>query len=426
WTATDEADHTFESFFRLSTASNFDQFRNALSLYGAPSQNFVYADVKGHIGYVLPGRIPIRADPADRGGRIRSGSDGKHDWTGTIPFKDLPWQLDPPGGMIVTANNAAVDAKYPHFIASEWDPGYRAQRIADLLAAAAKAGGVTTDTLRSIQMDTKVTRADRVIPTVASARPSTTDGAVVAERIVAWAERDCPVDSIGCAAYQAFEYRLVRDLFDDELGTLAREYVGSGASLQAMIGLLADPGNAWWDDTRTAGTTETRDDIVARALDEAGAELRRAYGDPGSWTWGRMHQARFEEATLGSSGIGPLEWYFNKGPYAAPGAAGAVDNVYYRPSRAYPDPEDPTYAPVGIDGVFEVTNLPSYRLSIDLADLDGAEIIQTTGQSGNPFDRHYGDMIEPWLTGGTVPLPFTPAAIHDATVQVLQLVPPAT
>jgi penicillin amidase len=231
------------------------------------------------------------------------------------------------------------------------------------------------------------------------------------------------MDSLGCAAYEAFEYRLVRDLFDDELGPLAREYVGSSASLQAMIGLLEQPNATWWDDSRTPDVKETRDEIVARALDEAGAELRAAYGDPASWTWGRLHQATFEEATLGTSGIGPLEWYFNKGPYAAPGAAGAVNNVYYRPSVAYPDPDDPSYVPAGIDRVFDVTTLPSYRLSIDMADLDGARIIQTTGESGNPFDRHYGDMIDAWLLGDTVPLPFSPTAVHESMLQTLALVP---
>ncbi len=424
WTATDAVDGTFDAVFHLNTATTFQQFHEAFRTYGAPSQNFVYADVKGHIGYVLPGRIPIRADPNDHGARIRSGSAGGQEWTGTIPFEDLPWQLDPPSGMIVTANNAAVDAKYPHFIAQEWDPGYRARRVTELLGAAAADGGVTTDTLRAIQADTKVTRADQVMPFVESGGLTSPEGALVVQAIAGWQQRDCPLESVGCMAYLAFEYRLVRDIVDDELGPLAREYVGSGASQQAAISLLAEPDSAWWDDTRTGGVTETRDDIIVRALDEAGQELKAAYGnDATSWTWGRAHQATFEEATLGSSGIAPLEWYFNKGPYAAPGAAGAVNNAYYQPSRAYPDPDDPTFKPVGIDGVFGVTTLPSFRLSMDLGDLDGARIIQSTGQSGNPFDRHYGDMIPAWLNGETVPLPFTPTATSKATVQTLQLVP---
>jgi len=100
-----------------------------------------------------------------------------------------------------------------------------------------------------------------------------------------------------------------------------------------------------------------------------------------------------------------------------------VNNTYYQPSRAYPDPEDPSYQPVGIDDVFSVTNLPSYRLSIDLGDLDGARIVQTTGQSGNPFDHHYGDLIDDWLTGVSVPFPFSVTATSDAAVERLRLVP---
>jgi penicillin amidase len=425
WTGTDDVDGAFESLFHVNTASDFEEFHAAFEGYGSPSQNFVYADVDGHIGYVLPGRIPIRADPADRGARIRSGSDGRHDWVGTIPFEDLPWQLDPPSGLIVSANNAAVDAKYPYFVADEWDPGYRAKRITQLLEAAVADGGVTIRDIRAIQSDTTVVRAVEVVPFVGNARPATEDGKVLLARILDWHAFDCPTESVGCAAYLGFEYRLIRGLFDDELGPLAREYVGGGASWQAMIALLSRPDSPWWDDTRTADRHETREDVIAAALDETGRELRAAYGDKDRWTWGALHTATFREATLGSSGIGPLDWYLDKGPYAVPGAAGAINNTYYRPSRAYADPDDPTYVPVGIGRLFEVTNLPSYRLAIDLADPDGARIVQTTGQSGNPFDTHYGDLIDDWIHGDSVPLPFTPAAVKDASIQVLELLPKA-
>jgi penicillin amidase len=103
--------------------------------------------------------------------------------------------------------------------------------------------------------------------------------------------------------------------------------------------------------------------------------------------------------------------------------SGAVDNTYFRYSAAYPDPLEPDYVPVGIERVFEVTNLPSYRLTIDMGDLDGARIVITTGQGGNPFGRHYNDQIGPWTNGGTVALPFTPGAVAAATTSTLTLVP---
>jgi penicillin G amidase len=186
--------------------------------------------------------------------------------------------------------------------------------------------------------------------------------------------------------------------------------------------MLNDPKSPWWDDV-TTDRKETQADILNRALDAAGADLRKTLGDPAGWTWGRMHTATFREQTLGTSGIGPLEAYFNKGPVPVAGAAGAVDNTYYRPSTAYPDPNDPDFVPVPVTGIFNVTNLPSYRFTIDMTDLDDARIVQTTGQSGNPFDSHYGDLIDEWASGDTIPLPFSEEAVEEATVKRLELVP---
>jgi penicillin amidase len=101
-----------------------------------------------------------------------------------------------------------------------------------------------------------------------------------------------------------------------------------------------------------------------------------------------------------------------------------VNNNYYRLSRAYPDPADPDSVPAGLDQLFTVTNGPSYRLAVDMGDIDGARIVITTGQSGNPFDAHYGDMIPLWATGETVPLPFSPGNVVASAVQTLTLSPP--
>jgi penicillin G amidase len=414
-------DRTVESFLRLMVATDFTSFREALSGFVGPAQNFVYADVDGHIGYQLPGVIPTRSDPDDRGLRPVSGSDGSGEWTGRIPFEELPSALDPEDGWIVSANNAVTDEAYPHFIGAEFDPGYRAERIIDLINDYGQ-DGLNVPEMSAIQNDTAPLRARDIVLALGDSQPATPDGALLAARIADW-DGACLVDSRGCAAYMAWEYRVLRQMFDDELGPLARDYVGSTASWVALEQALADPTWSWWDDTTTPGVTETADVIVAAAMDAAGADLRAAFGDPDGWTWGRMHTATFQEATVGSSGIGPLEWYFNAGPVAVDGADGAIDASYYRLARGYPDPDDPSTEPAGMDQLFTVTNLPSYRLVMDMSDLDGARIVITTGQSGLPFDRHYTDQIEPWRTGGTLPLPFTPAAIDAATVATLTLEP---
>jgi len=424
WTSTLPAaspDRTFEAVLGLDTARDFTSFRETLSKYLGPAQNFVYADVDGHIGYQLAGYIPIRSDPRDMGDRPVQGGPGGSEWTGHVAFEELPSRLDPVEGWIVTANNAPVDAGYPHFIGREWDPGYRAERIIDLLTQYGQ-DGLTTAEMSTIQNDTAPLRASPIVERIANARPRTPDGQTIATRIADW-DGSCATASQGCAAYMAWEYRVLRDIFDDELGDLARDYVGTTVSWVKLVALLDDPHSPWWDDTTTPSVRESADDIVARAMDEAGAELRAALGGPESWSWGRLHTATFEEATLGKSGIGPLEWYLDEGPLAVPGAAGAIDNTYYKFSRAYPDPTDPAFRPVGIDGVFTVTNLPSYRLVIDMKDLDGARLVITTGQSGNPFDRHYNDQIDRWRDGLALPMPFTAAAVAAATVSTLTLTP---
>jgi penicillin amidase len=419
-TSTADIDQTFEAILGVNTASNFEEFRESMSLYGAPSQNFVYADVDGHIGYQFPGFIPIRDGDGGKGNRPRAGDDGAHEWVSRVPFEELPWQLDPPSGSIVTANNAVVDDGYPYHISDQWDPGYRAERVADGLLARGE-DGLSFDDMTELQLDTAMGRARDAAMWLSAAQADTDNGRLVLERILGWDGR-CDPDSLGCAAWSMFEYRLQRDVFDDDLGPLARDYVGSSVSWQVIGNLFDEPESAWWDDVTTPDQ-EGSSDIVTKALDGAGADLGAIYGAPSGWTWGRLHTATFKEPTLGSSGIGPLEWYFNDGPHAVAGAAGAIDAVSYRFRRAYPDPLDPDYVPVGPNGVFDVTNLPSLRFAIDMNDLDGARIVITTGQSGNPFDHHYNDLIEPWRTGETVPVPFTPAAIDAAAAQTLTLQP---
>jgi penicillin amidase len=424
WTSTSPdagPDRTVESFLKLMVAADFASFREALSGFVAPAQNFVYADADGHIGYQMPGVIPIRSDATDHGARPVSGDDGSGEWTGRIPYDDMPSAYDPEDGWIVTANNAPTDESYRYFIGAEFDPGYRAERIIDLINDYGQ-DGLSVPEMSAIQTDTAPLRARGIVEAIADAQPATRDGALIAERIADW-DGSCVVDSMGCAAYMAWEYGVLRSLFDDELGPLAREYVGSTSSWVALENALADPADPWWDDTTTPEVTETADQVVANSMDDAAAELRAAFGDPGGWIWGRMHTATFREATLGSSGIGPLEWYFNAGPTAVDGADGAVDASYYRLRRGYPDPEDPDFQPLGMDGLFTVTNLPSYRLVMDMSDLDGARIVITTGQSGLPFDRHYTDQIGPWINGTTLALPFTAAAVEAATVATLTLEP---
>jgi penicillin amidase len=432
WTALAAEDHTVEAILGVNRATDWTSFREALRSFGAPAQTFLYADVEGHIGLQIPGLYPIRR--SGDGSVPVPGWDLAYEWTGYVPFDDLPYVFDPPSGVIVTANNAPVSRDFPYFLGVEWDAGYRAARVAELLAAP---GLRTTDEFRAMQGDAKLTRAAAVVELsgLADGIPTTGDGAAVTERILAWATDGpdgytCGTDSVGCAAYEAFEVRLLRDLFDDELGggaakdSLASMYVGSDLSREALRALLGDPTNAWWDDVTTPGMVETSGEIIRRALGEAGAALRAELGDPDAWTWGRLHSVRFDEATLGKSGIGPLEWAFDRGPFQVAGDCDIVDATCGSISALYPDPYADEPEPVApLSAAFAVRGHPSYRLVVDMGALDGATIVQATGESGVPFDAHYGDWTEEWLSNSPFTLPFTRAAVDAAGVGTLVLTP---
>ena len=156
--------------------------------------------------------------------------------------------------------------------------------------------------------------------------------------------------------------------------------MGTEAAHEFLTRLVADPSSPWWDDTTTPTVTETRNEVIGVALDKAAQDLKAGLGDPGKWTWGSIHTVTFQEQTLGTSGIGPLEWIFNKGPYAAPGSCTTVFKVCGSISDDWPTGD----AKADLQERFAAGSSPSYRLVVDMKNLDQATIIQTTRTVGRP------------------------------------------
>jgi penicillin G amidase len=423
WTAIALPDRIIEAFLNIDTAANWNDFRGALRLFGAPSQNFVYADVDGNIGYQMPGAIPVRTLPSDQGLRPVPGWDGQHEWVSFIPFDQLPSVYNPPSGRIVTANNP-VDGG-ANFIGAEYDRGDRAARITQLLDAAKRT--VTTATMTSIQGDTTLLRGLRMQAALKAMgpKPLTADGQAVLDAVLGW-DGTCPVASTGCSAFSVFEMSVERAIFDDDLGPYAANYTGTDWANDLAATLIGTPDgqtSAWWGN-RKAGTGADASKITATALDSAGALLRRDAGEPKDWVWGKIHTIVFKELTYGDSGIGPLEWYFDTGTYPVAGANGAPDNTSYGFGGAYPDPVDGSPATATtLSQIFNVTLGPSMRAIYDMGSLDSSRIVTTTGQSGVPFSAHNQDFVPKWLANETVPLPFTADAVAKATSSSLVLQP---
>ena len=147
WTVFD--DPVLVPFFDVDAARNWQEFRGALSHFSGPAQNIVYADVDGHIGYQAAGHIPIRK--AGDGSLPVSGTDDAHEWTGYVPFNQLPSVYDPASGVIATANNRVTPAGYRYSLSTQWGSPYRTERIYHVLESTQK---FLADDMLKLQTDT--------------------------------------------------------------------------------------------------------------------------------------------------------------------------------------------------------------------------------------------------------------------------------
>ncbi|NUT33683.1 MAG: penicillin acylase family protein [Hamadaea sp.] len=402
WTALDPG-RTGDALFALNRAANWTDFRAAAAMFEVPAQNMIYADVEGNIGYQSPGRIPVRGKGDGRW--PAPGWDSAYDWTGYIPFAQLPNVLNPASGYVATANQAVIGKQYQPFLTDDWSYGYRSQRINDMITSTAKAGKITLDDVQKMQFDNRNGFAPTLVPWLVQTAPQEAADAV--KLLDGW-DYQQPESSAAAAYYNAVWRQLLRLTFE-ELGYGDAGYPADGGDrwFEVVRGLLADANAAYWDDTTTTGKRETREEILAQAQKAAVAELTEAQGDkPAEWRWGAMHTLTARNATFGSSGIAPIEWLFNHETTGVSGGDAIVNATGWTAGEGY-----------------EVDAVPSMRMIVDLADLDRSRWIQLTGNSGHAFSVNYSDQYELWRTGETAPFWFAKSSIDAATEHTLTLHP---
>jgi penicillin amidase len=388
----------------LDLASNWDEFRRALESWDVPSQNFVYADIEGHIGYQSPGLIPIRT-PGHQGLVPVPGWNGEYEWQGFIPFDELPRAFDPARGFIVSANNKVAPDDYPYSLAYEWSAPYRAQRITDLLSANSK---VTVDDIKSLHAQTYCLPAEALRPYLQAVQPASDLETAALELVKAWDLLN-EADSKGAAVYQVWYWFLVRETLGDELSAdLLSSYLTYDTShVPMMVGLMSQADNTWFDDTSTT-QRETRDDIVRRSFSAAVSWLAKNLGSkPDQWKWGRLHTKTFVHQPLGQSGIGIIERLFNTKAIPARGDNFTVDAAWFD----YAQP-------------FSMSGGVSQRLIVDLGDWGNSLSVHSTGQSGQLFHPHRADMVRPWQNVEYHPLLFSRADAEARAEGTLTLSPP--
>ena len=402
WTSL-QPENLTRAVLRINQAQNWETFREALHDWASPSQNFIYADVDGNIGYQMPGKIPIRKN--SDGKAPAAGWNGDADWTGYIDFEQLPNLFNPPQGFIVTANNAVVDDQYPYLLTHDWERGYRARRITQLIESKAK---LSVADMTVFHMDAHAVHADDLLPLLdqikLNDKPDSKYGPALAA-LKAW-DRIYRRDSIGATIFEAYWKHLAHNIFDDELGPeLAKQVIDLQTPTKlAVKNTLAQADAPWWDNVTTPDK-ETRDTIVEQSLGAALAELTgKLGGDLSQWQWGKLHMITFQNQTLGKSGVAPIEALFNRGPFSVDGASSTVNAE-------------------NTNQEFRVTSHPSWRMVVDLGDFNQSVAVHPTGQSGHAGHPHYDDMMKLWLEGRTQALLWQRADIEQGAEGRLQLMP---
>ena len=390
---------TAQAIFALNRARDWNEFRAAAELFDVPSQNLVYADVDGNIGYQAPGVVPTRS--AGDGTVPLPGWTSANGWSGAVPYGELPSMLNPDRGYIVTANNAVSETG--PMLTKDWDLGYRAEgielRLSELIASGEK---LTATDMTDIQLDTRDANAGQFLPVIAELDLDG-DAARGAALLAGWDGR-ADADSGESAYFAVFWRTLLGEMF----GTLPEESrpVGGDRWFSVVGTLLGEPDSTWWTDEE-AGVAG-RDEMLARALATAWQEASDRLGDdPEAWRWGRLHTLSLTNPSFGESGIAPIEWLFNRGPYEVGGGSDIVNAIGWDASVGY-----------------EVNWVPSLRMVVDLDDLDASTWVNLTGASGHAFHPHYDDQARLWQRGETRTWPFTIDAVRAAADESLQLRPP--
>ncbi len=378
---------------RMDQARTWDEFRDACSYSRIPSENMVWADRTGNIGYQAVGIAPLRPNWS---GLIPVPGDGRYEWNGYLPIKALPHLFNPAKGFIATANNYLFppDYPYPDAVHFTWADPFRFSRITELLGAGRLES--VPDMIR-MQNDVVSIPARELTPLLRDlAIPDATVG-TARDLLVAW-NASLDADSVPAGIYEMWLRRLQTNVRDLLVPSEARPFIGN-LNLKKIIDCLNAPDGRFGADA-TAG----RDALLVRSLTEAVAELTKRFGaDMSGWRWGqnRYHHALIHHM-LGGAVTPELAAKLNVGPYPRGGdsytvnATGGSDN---QPSGG------------------------SFKIITDTEDWDNSLGLNNPGQSGDPDNPHYRDLFELWARGKYFPIFYTRAKVESVTEERLTLTP---
>ncbi len=369
WPALMKNDTTAQSMIEINYAKNWPEFVAALKDFVAPSQNFIYADVMGNIGYYLPGRIPVRIG-IDAKYPIFPGKNTPT-WSGFIPFDQLPHVENPKAGYIVAANNKIVPDSYPYALTFHWkEPPYRAERILALLRT--HQGLLTMQSMQAMQLDTVSQFWLDLKPVLVLMHPKDSTSEQALALLQGWSG-DMRMDSVPATIY-AYWYR--------ELLSMQPAFIQAVSYRQEALFIVQQlKNNGSYCQIHGAKNCQ---EFMQNTLQVALQKLIHDQGAlPQNWQWGQVHHAVFRYLGLGESKA--LGFIWNR-QISTPGDRYTIDVGVYDEKN------------------FNQIAGSSYRQIIDLSDFQRSVYMQTLGQSGNVLSPFYQNFMQPWRDGRYISL----------------------
>jgi penicillin amidase len=391
-----EGPTTLPGLLDLNRATGWEEFRAALRQWTTPSLNIVYADVEGNIGYQMLGQVPIRA----RGeGLVPSpGWSGQYEWTGTLPFDELPRAFNPPDGLWATANQDISKHSRAFFGREFVDPA-RYTRIRQVLEAKERHSAVDFGALQADEVSLPGREIARLL--VRQVLPRTELARRALDELRGWDGR-VSADSAAAAIYEVFRNELITVRHGEQLGELLPALLGVGP--HPLLGVVS---SHYFLQTRRVLDylrSDPDDGVVQRAFEGSVEVLRRRLGTGvGAWQWGRLHALKLEHSLSMRKPLGAL---FDVPPFPWGGDLETVRAGGSLPGQ------------LAAGGP-----ISAYRFIADCADWDHSLGCLPGGQSGHRGSPHYSDQVEAWRRVAYHPLAFSRPAITRYARHTLKLTP---
>ncbi|MDP5134751.1 penicillin acylase family protein [Rheinheimera baltica] len=383
WTGANTNDRSYEAFYRLNYAWNWQEFVGALDVLSAPAMNMLYMDVDDNIGYLGAGDIPVRGK--GQGQYPMPGWEVEAQWQGMIPKSLMPKEFNPERGFIVSANNNMLPDDYAYFVSDDWAPPARAQRITQLIESKVSTKQrLTLEDHLSFQQDVMDLEALKLLPHLLFPTMANDEFSEVMDYLREW-NGFADINSIAASIYFMWLPNIKKQVFEDELRAFwLQRNLGDG--IDALLGsisndklllALSDPDEAWCDDVSTL-VRENCEDVKRTSLAKTIRELRKYFGkDLNNWHWGELQSAYFKHTPL-SQVKGLNKVFERRTPRGgSPNSVNAADGQF------------------DLNEGFLATFGTSLRQVIQFDNSQARHLyINTTGQSGNAASSSFDDAIQ--------------------------------